>query len=404
MVKYGKKFFYDEDSKKSKAEKAKQKVQKPIKLKKENSGEFLKKLLETIKKILPLIGLIIIVVIILLCAKSCGNKKKDKPKDATKKENNVKVVEKTKPIFKETYDIEIYAELPKVNEIVENYEDVKTNNDHITYEDKNLNENKYTEIGKYNAIIFVNNKEYSTVINIVDSKGPELEVKDLTINEGNSYKINDFIASCTDNSLSECVYKYTDNANENKTTPGTYMIEIVATDKYGNESGKKIAKLTIKAKEVKPSNQTKPTNQTKPSNQTKPGNQTTKPVEQKSQEPTCEFGSLNFTDKLPIGYSVLSNNCPIDKQNAKSDTYAKRAKQLSDEDIEKLKQDFKDKNINLSADLQIDINPAFNDENKGLLGYTILVTIKDRATKDVKVQYALRQDKSRMYTVNKVGL
>lgn len=79
-----------------------------------------------------------------------------------------------------------------------------------------------------------------------DTTAPNLNVKNLTITEGQSYNINDFIISCKDDSNGECIYSYKNASYANYNAPGTYNITIVAKDTNGNATEKTV-KLTINA-------------------------------------------------------------------------------------------------------------------------------------------------------------
>ena len=93
---------------------------------------------------------------------------------------------------------------------------------------------------KHNGII-----KYGKVI-IQDTTAPTLETRTTTITEGDTYKASDFVESCRDHS--GCNYSFQDSDTTNKyTSPGSYVIYIIATDAFGNSVTKK-ANLFIEAK------------------------------------------------------------------------------------------------------------------------------------------------------------
>ena len=109
----------------------------------------------------------------------------------------------------------------------------------------------YVGIGKYKVNItdFDSNKKYEMIIDIKDSVAPVLEVKDVTVNEGDIITINSFIVSCNDNSYQSCEINYINDNNEILDTidmsVGERVIKIVAMDKSKNRSEVKEAKLVV---------------------------------------------------------------------------------------------------------------------------------------------------------------
>ncbi len=102
------------------------------------------------------------------------------------------------------------------------------------------------EVGEYQFSIKHNGiVKYGKVV-IKDTTAPTLETRTVTITEGDVYKASSFVESCRDHS--GCNYAFQDNETTNKyTTPGSYVIYIIATDAYGNSVTKK-ANLFIEAK------------------------------------------------------------------------------------------------------------------------------------------------------------
>ena len=86
------------------------------------------------------------------------------------------------------------------------------------------------------------------IVEIVDTTSPKLETRDLKITEGTSYNASSFVESCRDHS--GCNYSFQNSETPKKfTSPGSYVVYIVATDAYGNNVNKQ-ANLFIEAKGI----------------------------------------------------------------------------------------------------------------------------------------------------------
>ena len=111
---------------------------------------------------------------------------------------------------------------------------------------KDTSQVKIEEVGEYQFSIKHNGiVKYGTVI-IEDTTAPTLHTQDVTITEGDTYKASLFVDSCRD--YSGCNYSFQDSETTKKyTTPGSYIVYIIATDAYGNSVNKK-ANLFIEAK------------------------------------------------------------------------------------------------------------------------------------------------------------
>ena len=122
---------------------------------------------------------------------------------------------------------------------------VGTEVDELAYV-KDTSEVIVEEVGEYQFSIKHNGVvKYGKVI-IEDTTSPTLETRDVTITEGDTYKASAFVESCRDHS--GCNYSFQDSEITKKyTTPGSYIVYIIATDAYGNSVTKK-ANLFIEAK------------------------------------------------------------------------------------------------------------------------------------------------------------
>ena len=189
-------------------------------------------------------------------------------------------------VLKQEYDVEIFSVMPSFLNYFEKIENVPLNSigiyydDNFTYDENgdNCSEEQldiikkirngqvkaedYTQpfaclnfvpnkVGSYNVKIVINNQENNMVLNVIDSVAPEFEVKDLTITNEETYKAEDFVTECQDNSKTECTYDFyvplrgerIDYSNYKE--PGEYEIKVVAKDLSNNTSEPKTAKLSI---------------------------------------------------------------------------------------------------------------------------------------------------------------
>lgn len=101
------------------------------------------------------------------------------------------------------------------------------------------------EAGSYNFTVTYKGISKNGTITIQDTTEPLLEVREVTIVEGTAYNASTFVESCVD--WSGCNYSFQDSDTQKKyTTPGSYVIYVVATDAYKNSITKK-ASLIIEA-------------------------------------------------------------------------------------------------------------------------------------------------------------
>lgn len=114
-----------------------------------------------------------------------------------------------------------------------------------------------TNIGTFEVNINLNNKDYKVDLEVKDLTGPTLILKPLEITAGDTYTVNDFVESCTDNYDDSCYIDYYYNSyeeNENGldystiTTEGSYTIKIKAVDSNENSSLPLETTLTVKPK------------------------------------------------------------------------------------------------------------------------------------------------------------
>ena len=165
MVKFGKKFFFSElpevEEKKPKKVKTK-KENKPKKIKKPrkkiNIKEKLNSIIEitisVLKKIWPILALIIIIMLLALGIHACSKNAKKKPNNNTPKQQEVK------PNIINEIKISIYDEVPSIDKFVSNIEKFQTTENSIIYNSDKLIDNHYEEVGEYEVKIKINGKSY----------------------------------------------------------------------------------------------------------------------------------------------------------------------------------------------------------------------------------------------------
>ena len=147
--------------------------------------------------------------------------------------------------IKEDITLEVNSPLLSINDLFS--KDIE-----VTYEIKyyldneEINPTSYDKIGVYEVKVLINDETYQTKITVEDTIKPVLKLKEVSINEGEVYKIEDFIDSCTDNSGETCLFEYKNPATYSK--EGTYDITIIAKDSSSN-AVEETTKLNIKSKQ-----------------------------------------------------------------------------------------------------------------------------------------------------------
>ncbi len=186
------------------------------------------------------------------------------------KTSNETINEVKKPTIKEKVEVEINSSVLKISDFFSSNVDFKNvtifyylNDEEITFT------NFYDKLGEFKVLIKAEDNEYQTLLKVIDTTAPELEVQDVTIVKNSGYDISKFVVSCKDNSEEDCILKYSDNAMANYQEVGEYTVSIVAKDASENVV-QKDAKLTI-TKEI--SNQNPPTSNNGSSNQSSSNNQ-----------------------------------------------------------------------------------------------------------------------------------
>jgi hypothetical protein len=104
------------------------------------------------------------------------------------------------------------------------------------------------EVGEYEFSITYKGITKNGRVIIQDTTKPKLETREVKIIEGQTYNVSSFVESCRDHSGCNYAFERSEIPNE-FTSPGTYVVPIIATDAYGN-SVKKSANLIIESKGI----------------------------------------------------------------------------------------------------------------------------------------------------------
>lgn len=101
------------------------------------------------------------------------------------------------------------------------------------------------EPGEYEFTVTYKGVSKTGKVIVEDTTSPTLEIRNVTITEGQKYDASSFVESCKD--FSGCNYSFQDSETEKKyTTAGTYVVYVVATDAFQNTTTKQ-ANLIIES-------------------------------------------------------------------------------------------------------------------------------------------------------------
>ncbi len=96
--------------------------------------------------------------------------------------------------------------------------------------------------GIYAIDILVDGIAYTTMLRVEDTTAPEVEVRNLTVYEGDAVSPQDFIASAED--ATELSYRF--EAEIGQTAPGDYPVAVLVTDAAGNQTRKEAVLTVVK--------------------------------------------------------------------------------------------------------------------------------------------------------------
>ena len=300
-------------------------------------------------------------------------------KETSKPEENVVVK------IRDVVTIEINSDYPDKILFFSELQNVKESDINIYYDDVNL-----SKVGEYAVSIDLYDETYTSKLAVVDTKSPELIVKNISIDEGDSYSADDFVESCQDNSNEDCIVEfYSEGKSQDGSSidyssyknEGTYTIQIIAKDSSGNVTTPLSATLTIGS----------------------PSGDNEKPT-------YCSFGNNDYDqEKYILGVDVTENSCALDLNLYYDETISAPAYNLAKADIEKLKKEIDKLNTDESVERNVkqSIKPIINTDGKGIVGYTVHIELSfdyDNDSSEVVASYYIKSDGSRIYSINKYNL
>lgn len=304
-------------------------------------------------------------------------------------------------IPKENMHLEVYSEWPDKEDFFE-----KISNYNIDLITIDYGEFDVTQVGEYPVTINAQGFESKTITVIVeDTEAPKLTLKEVKIDRGDTYYIEDFIESCEDNSGTECIVNYYGNSQDQTgklidysafTEENVYIIKIVASDESGNETDVLETKLTI--------------------------------GEGGSQNPdepneNCTYGNLTVSNtriSYPVAVVVGDKNagCALNRDLWDDKNVQDPVNKFYTDDYEALKKDMDSllkKYYPKGAKIVAYPNyiAVLNDDLKGLIGYAIFVNVYVAPSDyegavdsddNLILSYYINSDHSRTYNVNKYNL
>lgn len=194
----------------------------------------------------------------------------------------------------------------------------------IYFNNQIINNKTLNKIGTYDVEILINNELYQSKITVIDTSTPSLILNKKEIYYGQSYKLNDFIKSCTDDSKEQCILSFENKKMSSYKKTGTYEIVITAKDQSGNETTQKTT-LTIKQKKENTNNNNSSNNSESNTNGTKPPKNETEEVTVVKTETetiptiTTKYG-VKITDTVIITYNIYSDGTKKETSRKKGKT------------------------------------------------------------------------------------
>ncbi len=135
-------------------------------------------------------------------------------------------------LFAKDIEIEIFDELPTIDDFVESAREYSTDVDISTFDN--------TVLGRNNFVLTVDGAVINCSVSVVDSKNPELAVQDLSGYINTDWKPEEFVTSCNDSTDVTLSFETDPVTNE----AGEQILKILATDEGGNISEAEV-KLTL---------------------------------------------------------------------------------------------------------------------------------------------------------------
>ncbi len=283
--------------------------------------------------------------------------------------------------------VEVNSKLPDKTLFFAELENVKENDIKANFDKVNIK-----KVGSYGVTISVYGKKYESKVNVVDTEAPVLTTKDVNIALGETYKSDDFVDSCKDNSKEDCIIKFYGlglNQDGEKIDyssykeEGSYTIQITASDSSGNTTSPMSATLVIGKK----------------SNNTGNAGNTNKPS-------SCKYGNTDYdTSKYILAVNVSDNDCALDLNMYQDNNIVAPVNALIASEETKLKKEFSKINLNTKdIYLNSEIGPVLNNTGNGIVGYTLLIQVSipnSKGDKEIIEEYYVKADGSRQYSINK---
>ncbi len=291
---------------------------------------------------------------------------------------NSKLPEGAVATIRDSVTVEVNSKLPNKTAFFSELKNVDAKNISVDYKKIDIK-----QTGEYEIKLKVFKKKYKSTLKIVDTISPELTVKDVTIAKGTKYRAEDFVASCSDNSKIEChveFYQLATTQDGGKIDyakfeeEGTYTVQIIATDDFGNKTAPMEATLVIGE-----------------------GSEMPKPVK-------CNFGNTDYdNEKYILAVSVGENNCAIDPDLYNNETILAAINTFTNDELAKIKNEFNKLNIRGTVNVYPNQIPIPNKTGEGLVGYALEMVLKNGDGTELE-HYFVRSDGSRVYSVNKYNL
>ena len=298
--------------------------------------------------------------------------------------------------LKDEVTVEVNGEMPTVMDFFNKFENF--DEELVSIEDFDI-----TTVGSYSVtVIAEGHGEEEITVNVVDTISPQLTLRSVEIESGEEYYVYDFLDTCEDNSLGDCIVEYYSESLDQNGNPidyssftedGKYLIKIIAKDESGNTSSPVETYLTI-------------------------GDGTAEP------EPVaCIYGDLTInteTHYYPIAVIVGDkvNNCALNRDLWDSASVQTPVNNFYQEDYTRLKNQLEPLiKEEFPTGAKTVVYPHYiavlNNDLTGLVGYAVYVEvfIADYNTteavdsdENLKVSYYLRSDRTREYEINKFDL
>ncbi len=249
-----------------------------------------------------------------------------------------------------------------------------------------------SKVGTYEVSLEVSGKPYTTNLIVVDTLKPVLKLKEVRINENASYKAQDFVESCSDNSKHECsISFYEDGTNEDGEKidyssykkSGTYPIKIAAQDEAGNTT---IEEVNLIIGEVTTTNP-------------EPGSN--------PEHTTCKYGTAEYdTNEYLLASNVTTNGCALSLDLWKDETIAAEINRILETETTRIKKDVTALKLSGIPAISRNIITVTNKTGDGIVGYalTMVVRITDNNETKTVAEYRVNSEGRRVFITNPYNL